>query len=219
MLKFQIMYQLRFKSYMICRSYVIWIQIIYDQAQIIYDLKICLHVIPYMTRFKSYMIKLNDHIPPTYDHMCTHMIWNSVSTYDLKTVYDDHIWSGRHMIPYMITKSDEMNAQANNTKRDRNGLAGCDYRSCVAGKFPQKRHICVRRHQGVTGDEGGWEWVLMGAGGCISTQKTQNKVNRGTDRTEGYNFDKAGCVWGNWLTRMARSVHDRHRSHRRIVGV
>ena len=40
------------------------------------------------------------------------------------------------------------NAQANNTKRDRNVLAGYDFRPCtgMAGKFPQKRYICVDRH-------------------------------------------------------------------------
>ena len=43
----------------------------------------------------------------------------------------------------------------NNTKRDRNGLAGYDYRPCMAGKFPQKRHICACRHKGVRRDSGG----------------------------------------------------------------
>ena len=75
------------------------------------------------------------------------------------------------------------NAQGNNIKRDINGLAGYDSRTCMAGKFPQKRHICVRRHKGVRRDSGGWGWVRMGAGGCISTQQTQNKANRGTDRS------------------------------------
>ena len=70
------------------------------------------------------------------------------------------------------------NAQANNTKRDRNGLAGYDSWPCMVGKFPQKRHICVCRHKGVRRDSGGWVWVRMGAGGCIRTQQTQNKAKR-----------------------------------------
>ena len=89
------------------------------------------------------------------------------------------------------------NAQTNNTKRDRNGLAGYDFRPCMAGKFPQKRHICVRRHKGVTRDSGGWGWVRMGVGGCISTQQTQNKANRDTDRSTGHNFGKG--VWRKLL--------------------
>ena len=56
------------------------------------------------------------------------------------------------------------NAQANSTKRDRNGLTGYDSWACMAGKFPQKRHICDHRHKGVKMDSGGWEWVRMGAG-------------------------------------------------------
>ena len=47
------------------------------------------------------------------------------------------------------------NAQANNTERDRNGVAGYDSRPCMAGKFPQKGHICARRHKGVRRDSGG----------------------------------------------------------------
>ena len=39
-------------------------------------------------------------------------------------------------------------AQGNNTKRDRNGLAGYDSRPCMTGKFPYKRCICERRYQG-----------------------------------------------------------------------
>ena len=70
------------------------------------------------------------------------------------------------------------NAQANNTKRDRNGLEGYDFRPCMTGKFPQKRHIYVCRHKRVKRDLGGWVWVRMGAGGCIGTQQTQNKTKR-----------------------------------------
>ena len=82
------------------------------------------------------------------------------------------------------------NAQQNKTKRDTNALKGYDYGSCVAGKFPDKRHICARRHKGVKRDSGGWGWVRIGAGGCISTQQTQNKTSRGTDRPAGHNFGK-----------------------------
>ena len=44
------------------------------------------------------------------------------------------------------------------------------------GNFPTKRHICARRHKGVKRDSGGWGWVRIGAGGCISTQQTQKKA-------------------------------------------
>ena len=70
------------------------------------------------------------------------------------------------------------NAQTNNTKRDRNRLAEYDYRPCMAGKFPQKRHICARRHKEVRRDSGGWGYVRMGAGGCIGTQQTQKNAKR-----------------------------------------
>ena len=56
--------------------------------------------------------------------------------------------------------------------------------------IPQKRHICACRYKGVRIDSGGWGWVRMGAGGCISTQQTQNKTSRGTDRPVGHNFGK-----------------------------
>ena len=82
------------------------------------------------------------------------------------------------------------NAQANNTKRDRNGLEGYDSRPCMAGKFPQKRHICARRHKGVSRYSGGCLWVWMTLGGCTCTQQTQNKANRDTDGLAGHNFGK-----------------------------
>ena len=46
------------------------------------------------------------------------------------------IWGFMGALGYTNT-----NAQGNNTKRDINGIVGCDYRSCMVGKFPQKRHI------------------------------------------------------------------------------
>jgi hypothetical protein len=85
-------------------------------------------------------------------------------------------------------------AQTNNTKRDINGVAGYDSRPCMAGKFPQKRHICARMHKGVRRDSGGREWVRMGAGGCISTQQAQNKAKRVTDRSQGIILTRV-CVW------------------------
>ena len=48
-----------------------------------------------------------------------------------------------------------INAQENKTKRDIHGLTGYDSRSCMTGKFPQKRHICVCRHKGVRRESGG----------------------------------------------------------------
>ena len=87
-----------------------------------------------------------------------------------------------------------INAQGNKTERDTNGLTGYDFRPCMAGKFPPKRHICTYSHKGVRRDSGGWVWVRMDAGGCISTQQTQNKANRNTDRSVVHIFDKG--VWG-----------------------
>ena len=43
------------------------------------------------------------------------------------------------------------NAQTNNTKRDRNGLAGYDFRPCMAGKFPQKTYMCAQTQRGNEG--------------------------------------------------------------------
>ena len=42
----------------------------------------------------------------------------------------------------------DTNTQANNTKRDRNGLAGYDSRPCITGQFPFKRCFCESRYQG-----------------------------------------------------------------------
>ena len=70
--------------------------------------------------------------------------------------------------------------------------------------IPPKRHICACRLKGVRRDSGGWIWVRMGAGGCISIQQTWNKANRGTDRTAGYNFGKGvgGEIgWQGWRGR------------------
>ena len=78
----------------------------------------------------------------------------------------------------------DTNAQSNSRKRDRNGLEWYDSRPCMAGKFPPKRHICVCKHKRVKRDSGGWAWVRMGSGGCIGTQQTQNKTNRGTNRSQ-----------------------------------
>ena len=64
-----------------------------------------------------------------------------------------------------------------------------------------KRHICVCGHKGVRRDSGGRWWVRMGAGGCISTQQTQKKANRDTDRSAGHNFGKGvgrEIIWQGW---------------------
>ena len=53
--------------------------------------------------------------------------------------------------------------QANNAIRDTNGLAGCDSRPCMAGKFHQKRHAYECRHKGV---KEGLRKVGMGSDGC-----------------------------------------------------
>ena len=81
------------------KSYMVWTSI--------YDLR---HMTDFKSHMVSYIFKLHDHIPPTYDHMWTVYDLKSMSIYDLKSVYDDHIWFGRHMIPYMVTISLEMKA-------------------------------------------------------------------------------------------------------------
>lgn len=86
-------------------------------------------------------------------------------------------------------------------KKDRTDLAGYDSRPCMAGKFPQKRHICVCGQKGVRMDPGGRGWVRMGAGGCNSTQQTQNRANRDTDTSVGHNFGKGvgrEITWQRW---------------------
>ena len=55
------------------------------------------------------------------------------------------IWVYMGAVGHTIT-----NAQANNTKRDRNGLVGHDFRPCMAGKFPEKTHTCAHRHKRVS---------------------------------------------------------------------
>ena len=55
------------------------------------------------------------------------------------------------------------NAQANNTKRHRNGIVGYDFRSCMAGKFPPKKtHMCAQAQRG----KEGLRRVGMGSEGC-----------------------------------------------------
>ena len=64
----------------------------------------------------------------------------------------------------------------NKTSKHKNGLTGYVRGACMAGKFPGKKHTCSHRHKGVMGDSGGWEWIRVGAGGCMDTQQTQNKA-------------------------------------------
>ena len=74
------------------------------------------------------------------------------------------------------------NAKANNTKRDRNGLAGYDSRSCrilLTGNFPKKRHICVLRHKGVRRD-----WCVQG-----DTLASSKRTNRDTNSLSEHNFE------------------------------
>ena len=59
-----------------------------------------------------------------------------------------------------------------------------------------KRHICVCGHKGVRRDSRGRGWVRMGAGGCISTQQTQNKQ---TDTQIGPQGIILARVWGGKL--------------------
>ena len=63
----------------------------------------------------------------------------------------------------------DTNAHKNKTKQDKNECAGYAFDGCMAGKFPGKYDIQTCRHKGVRRDSGGWGWVRMGAGGCIST--------------------------------------------------
>ena len=86
------------------------------------------------------------------------------------------------------------NPQGNRTKRGTNGSARYDFGACMAGKIPEKRHVRADRQKGARRDSGGWICVRVGVGGYISTQQTQNKANRDTDRSTGHNFGKG--VWG-----------------------
>ena len=46
--------------------------------------------------------------------------------------------------------------QQNKVSKDINGLGGYVFGACMAGKFPDKTHICVPRHKRVMRDSGGW---------------------------------------------------------------
>ena len=61
---------------------------------------------------------------------------------------------------------------------DKTGMTGYVRVTCMDGKFSEKTHTCEYRYKRVMRDSGGWEWVRMGAGGCICTQQTQNKTKR-----------------------------------------
>ena len=41
-------------------------------------------------------------------HHVRNYVFNIPTAYDLKPVYNYHIWFGRHMIPYTVGKSDAM---------------------------------------------------------------------------------------------------------------
>ena len=84
------------------------------------------------------------------------------------------------------------NPQGNRTKRDSNGSARYDFGACVAGKFPEKRHVRADRQKGVRRDSGGRGWVRMGTGGCIDTRQTQNKAKRAI-------HGRTGHIWYNRL--------------------
>jgi len=85
----------------------------------------------------------------------------------------------------------------NKTGVGKNGLAGYVRVTCMAGKFPGKTHVCAHRHKGVMRDSGGWGWVRMGAGRCISIQQTQKKVKRVVGGRAGHNFGQTfgGGTW------------------------
>ena len=82
------------------------------------------------------------------------------------------------------------NAQANNTNRDINRLAGYNFRPHMAGKFRKKDTCVCAGIKWVKKVSGGWGWVQMVAGGCIYTQQTKKTTNRDTDRRAGHNFRK-----------------------------
>ena len=110
-----------------------------------------------------------------------------------------------------VVRHKDTNAQENRPARDTNGLTGYDSRPWLAGKFPQKRHICVGRHKGVRRDSGGWGWVYMALGACKYTQQTQNKANRDTNGLAGHNVGKVfggKLLYKGWRGRhMAATDH------------
>ena len=85
----------------------------------------------------------------------------------------------------------------NKTNKHKNGLAGYVRGACMAGKFPGKKHTCSHRHKGVMGDSGGWEWIRVGAGGCMDTQQTQNKAKIVICGCAGHNCGQACGGGGN----------------------
>ena len=84
--------------------------------------------------------------------------------------------------------------QKSTVSKDTDGLGGDVFGPCMAGKFPGKHTKYAPMHKWGIRDSGGWGWVRMGAGGCISTQQTQNKTNRHTYRSVGHNFGKGVCA-------------------------
>ena len=112
----------------------------------------------------------------------------------------------------------DTNAQENRPARDTNGLTGYDSRPCMAGKFPQKRHICVGRHKGVRRDSGGWGMGLHGFGGMHIHAANAKQGKQRHKWLAGHRFGKGVGreIDVEWMT---RSAHGCHRSYRGILGV
>ena len=62
-------------------------------------------------------------------------------------------------------------------------------------------------------------WARVYAGTYIHAQQTQNKAKRDMNDLAEHNFGKGMGGGANWLTRISRSAHDRHRSCRGKAGV
>ena len=86
----------------------------------------------------------------------------------------------------------------------------------MAGKFPDKTHVCAHRHKGAMRDSGGWGWVRMGAGGCISIQQTQKKVKRVVGGRAGHNCGQA-FGGGTWMQTW-RGRHTTTTEHLGVLG-
>ena len=104
----------------------------------------------------------------------------------------------------------------NKTSTGKTGLAGYVRVACMAGKFPGKTHVCAHRHKGAMRDSGGWGWVRMGAGGCISIQQTQKKVKRVVGGRAGHNCGQA-FGGGTWMQTW-RGRHTTITEHLGVLG-
>ena len=106
------------------------------------------------------------------------------------------------------------NVLGNKTKGDTNESSGYAFDACMAGKIPEKRHICAHRHKGVRRDSGGRVCVWICAGRCIDTHQTQNKSKKVIG-------DLVGHIWYNhvWGGEWPQGWCGRHMTTTENAGV